>query len=133
MLRGWLPGHCALPPPPSIPPIVRGGGQVDRDVVLTHTLDCGAARTFRWHPAMRAWARRVVLCWSQLPVGFCALGLALESSEARGPCWDPFPVGLCLVQPLPTSGQQWGRLWLLLVFSRLQVGSSRDPGPPPPP
>ena len=64
---------------------------------------------------------------------FCALSLALGSSEARGPCWDPFPVGLCSAQPLPTSGQQWGRLWLLLVFSPLQVGSSPDPGPPPPP
>ena len=54
---GGLPGHCALPLPPSIPPVVWGGGQVDRDAVLTHTLDCGAARTFRWHPALRAWAR----------------------------------------------------------------------------
>lgn len=120
---GWLPGHCTLPPPPSIPPIVWGGGQVDQDVVLTHTLDSGAARTFCWHPAMRAWARRVVLVLESTSCWLFALSALLWTHlKPGGLAGTPFRLGSAWCSPCQPRGSSGGGSGSFLSFPGSRLG-----------
>ena len=119
MCVGGLPGHCALPPPPGIPPIVWGGGQVHWDAVLTHTLDCGAARTFLWHPALRAWARRSVLVLESTSCWFFALSALLWAHlKPGGLAGTPFRLGFAQRSPCQPQGSSGGASGSFLSFLR---------------
>lgn len=120
---GGLPGHCALPLPPSIPPVVWGGGQVDRDAVLTHTLDCGAARTFRWHPALRAWARRGVLMLESTSCRFFAFSALLWAHlKPGGLAGTRFRLGFAQGSPCQPQGSCRGGSGSFLSFLCSRLG-----------